>query len=68
MLVEVPDFAGASLGRALDLARARGLEVVVSGSGRCVEQAPAPGRVPAGSVVTLRFADRAGPAGPGAGR
>lgn len=68
VLVEVPDFAGASLGRALDLARARGLEVVVSGSGRCVEQAPAPGRVPAGTVVTLRFADRAGPAGPGAGR
>ncbi len=56
-VVDVPDFAGMSVGRALDTARQRGLDVVVRGSGRCVEQVPAAGRTAAGTVITLRFSD-----------
>jgi hypothetical protein len=55
--VAIPDFAGMSVGRALDTARARGVEVVVRGSGRCIEQSPPPGAATAGTVVTLRFTD-----------
>jgi cell division protein FtsI (penicillin-binding protein 3) len=56
-VIDVPDFAGMSIGRALDAARERGLEVVVRGSGRCVEQSPAAGHAAAGTVITLRFSD-----------
>ncbi len=53
--ITIPDFAGMSVGRALDVARSRGVEVAVRGSGRCVEQSPAPGAAAAGTIVTLRF-------------
>ncbi len=58
-IIDVPAFAGMSVGRALDAARARGLDVVVRGTGRCVEQTPTPGSADAGTVVTLRFSDGA---------
>ncbi|HUQ05346.1 MAG TPA: penicillin-binding protein [Kofleriaceae bacterium] len=56
-VIDVPDFRGMSIGRALDAARERGLEVVVQGSGRCAEQTPAAGHAAAGTVITLRFSD-----------
>lgn len=56
-LVDVPDFTGMSIGRALDAARERGIDVVVRGSGRCVEQWPGPGHATAGTVIKLRFSD-----------
>ena len=55
--LDVPDFAGMSVARALDAARARGLELIVRGSGRCVEQSPPPGAAAPGTVITLRFSD-----------
>lgn len=56
-VIDVPDFAGMSIGRALDVARERGLELVVRGSGRCVEQSPAAGHAAAGTVITVQFSD-----------
>lgn len=55
-VVQMPDFRGMSVGRALSLARERGLAVAVAGSGRCLGQDPAPGPS-ASSAVRLTFAD-----------
>ncbi len=57
----IPDFAGMSIGKALATARARGIDVVVSGSGRCGSQSPPAGAAAADTVVTLHFADPSGP-------
>lgn len=55
--IEVPDFRGMSLRRALDIAREQRLPVDIVGSGRVSEQDPAPGSAPAGARITLRFSD-----------
>lgn len=54
-MVEVPSFRGLGVARAIELARARGLEVTVRGAGRCVGQRPGPGTAAPGSTVTLEF-------------
>ena len=41
--VEIPDFRGMGMTRALELAARRGIEVEVSGSGKAVHQFPPPG-------------------------
>lgn len=45
-LVQIPDFRGMSVKRALDRARAAGIDVEFEGSGRAVEQIPPPGLAP----------------------
>ncbi|MCB9559359.1 MAG: transpeptidase family protein [Kofleriaceae bacterium] len=62
--VDIPDFRGASIARALDLARTSGLVIDVDGSGRAVAQEPAPGRAPAGTVVRVTFAAGTAPPPP----
>jgi cell division protein FtsI (penicillin-binding protein 3) len=60
----VPDFRGLGLRRAIDLARTEHLELELSGSGRVIEQTPAPGSpLPADqrAHVTLRFSDEDSP-------
>ncbi|MGE0867829.1 MAG: penicillin-binding protein [Kofleriaceae bacterium] len=52
----VPDFRGMGVARALDAARQAGVSVEVTGSGRVVEQDPAPGIATSGAVK-LRFSD-----------
>jgi cell division protein FtsI (penicillin-binding protein 3) len=59
-LVDVPDFRGLSVGRALALARSRGLAVDVEGSGRCSEQDPPAGPSPT-AAIKLIFVDPATP-------
>ncbi|HEY5936306.1 MAG TPA: penicillin-binding protein, partial [Kofleriaceae bacterium] len=56
----IPDFRGMGLRRAIDLARLENYELELAGSGRVIEQTPAPGTpVPADrrARVTLRFSD-----------
>jgi len=60
----VPDFVGMGLGRALDLARRHGIAVEVSGSGRVIEQVPAPGAARPSSRIKLRFSDGNSPSEP----
>lgn len=54
---EIPDFAGMSVKAAMDLAREKGLEVEVSGSGRLVTQDPPPGSALEKPRVILKFSD-----------
>lgn len=60
----VPSFVGLGYAKALELARARGLALEVTGSGRVIAQDPPPGSaVPAGNVL-LTFSDgRRAPSG-----
>lgn len=60
--IQIPDFRGLGVARALDVAREAHLAVDISGSGRVVNQDPAPGSVPAPVRITLKFSD--GPALP----
>jgi cell division protein FtsI (penicillin-binding protein 3) len=55
--VSIPDFRGMGVARALSAARAAGITVEIAGTGRVVEQHPAPGSAGPGSRVSLRFAD-----------
>ncbi len=55
--VEVPDFRGMGMSRAIDLARGSGIPLDVSGSGLVIEQTPAPGPTAGPVRVTLRFSD-----------
>lgn len=55
--IEVPDFAGLGLQRALDLARKSGLPVDVVGSGSVFAQDPAPGQALPPFRVMLRLSD-----------
>jgi cell division protein FtsI (penicillin-binding protein 3) len=60
--IEIPDFRGLGVARALDVAREAHLAVDVSGTGRVVNQDPAPGSVAAPVRISLTFSD--GPATP----
>jgi hypothetical protein len=53
----IPDFRGMGMARALAAAREAHLAVAVSGTGRVVEQHPAPGPSRAAPRVWLRLAD-----------
>ncbi len=55
--VEVPDFRGMGLSRAIDLSRSSRIPVDVSGSGLVIEQIPPPGPTAGPVRVTLRFSD-----------
>ena len=55
--LDVPDFRGMGLSRALDLARSSRIPLDVSGSGRVIDQVPAPGRAARPVRVSLRFSD-----------
>ena len=57
-LIDVPDFRGMSVGRALSMARSHGLAVAIEGSGRCLAQDPPPGPSPTGAIH-LTFVDPA---------
>ncbi len=57
--IEIPDFRGMGVARALDLARQIRLPVEVSGSGRVIAQDPAPGHVADPVRITLTFSDGA---------
>ena len=43
-IVMIPDFAGMSVGQAIEAAREAGVKVTLEGSGRATEQFPAPGK------------------------
>lgn len=60
--IVIPDFRGLGVARALDAARDAHLAVDVIGSGRVVNQDPAPGSVAAPVRISLTFSD--GPATP----
>ncbi len=60
--ISIPDFRGLGVARALDVAREAHLGVDVNGSGRVVNQDPAPGSVAAPVRISLTFSD--GPATP----
>jgi cell division protein FtsI (penicillin-binding protein 3) len=60
--IEIPDFRGLGVARALDRAREAHLAVDVIGSGRVVNQDPAPGSVVVPVRISLTFSD--GPATP----
>lgn len=55
--IEIPDFRGMSLRRALDRAREAGLELDVRGAGRVIAQDPLPGTASENVRVLLRFSD-----------
>ncbi len=55
--IEVPDFRGMGLARAIDLARGSKIPLDVSGSGVVIDQTPAPGPTSGPVRVTLRFSD-----------
>jgi cell division protein FtsI (penicillin-binding protein 3) len=57
--VVIPDFRGMGVGHALDVARSLHLDIEIAGSGRVVDQDPAPGPTPAATRVTLTFSDGA---------
>lgn len=54
--IDLPDFTGLGLARAIDVAREAGVAIEVHGSGVAVRQEPAAGRAPAGTAVTVTFA------------
>jgi hypothetical protein len=66
--IEVPDFAGLGLQRALDLARKSGLPVDVVGTGSVFAQDPAPGQALPPVRVMLRLSDGESPARPAPAR
>jgi len=53
--IMIPDFRGMGYTRALEVARASQLTITTSGSGKVVEQTPAPGPIDTREAVTLRF-------------
>jgi cell division protein FtsI (penicillin-binding protein 3) len=53
-IVVIPDFTGMSVGQALAAARAAGVQIEISGSGRAASQFPPPGR--ALKSITCRIA------------
>jgi cell division protein FtsI (penicillin-binding protein 3) len=55
--VEIPDFAGMGVGRALDEARKLHLDLDIEGSGQVIAQDPPPGRGAAVTRVKLTFSD-----------
>lgn len=56
--IRIPDFRGMSLARAIDHARAQGIDLRVSGSGRAVSQRPAPGwAMTRPATIRVRFAN-----------
>lgn len=55
-MIEIPDFTGMGIQRALDVARAAGISVEIEGSGRAVEQFPPPGPVPWPAECRIVFA------------
>ncbi|HEY5923321.1 MAG TPA: penicillin-binding transpeptidase domain-containing protein, partial [Kofleriaceae bacterium] len=57
--IQIPDFHGMGVGRALDEARKLRLDVEVVGSGQVIEQDPAPGPTTNAGRVKLTFSDDA---------
>ncbi len=57
--IEIPDFTGMGVGRAIDEARKLHLEVDVTGSGQEIAQEPAPGRTATATRMKLTFSDDA---------
>jgi cell division protein FtsI (penicillin-binding protein 3) len=55
-MVMIPDFRGMSVKRALDVARSARIAVDIEGSGRAVEQFPAPGPAPWPGECRIVFA------------
>jgi cell division protein FtsI (penicillin-binding protein 3) len=55
-MVTIPDFRGMSVKHALDVARNAGIAVDIEGSGRAVEQFPAPGPAPWPGECRIVFA------------
>jgi cell division protein FtsI (penicillin-binding protein 3) len=55
--VTIPDFRGMGMQRAIDTARTAHLAVDIAGSGRVIDQDPAPGPTRASTRITLRFSD-----------
>ncbi len=55
--IDIPDFRGMGIRRAIDTARVAHLPVDIAGSGQVIEQDPLPGPARPGSRVTLRFSD-----------
>jgi len=53
----IPDFRGMGYAKALETARAQHMAISVRGSGRVVEQSPAPGPSDPVESITLRFAN-----------
>lgn len=62
--IEIPDFRGMGLARALDQARARGLAVDVQGTGRVLAQDPSPGQALPPVRISLQFSDGNSPSSP----
>lgn len=54
-MIEIPDFAGMSMSRTIDVAREAGLEVTVAGSGRATHQYPPPGHARENTPVRVVF-------------
>jgi cell division protein FtsI (penicillin-binding protein 3) len=57
--IQIPDFRGMGVGRALDEARKVRLELDVIGTGQVISQEPAPGRAAGATRVKLTFSDDA---------
>jgi cell division protein FtsI (penicillin-binding protein 3) len=55
--IEIPDFRGMSLRRAMDTARDAELLLDIRGAGRVIAQDPLPGKVSGNTRVLLRFSD-----------
>lgn len=53
--IDIPDFTGMGVGRALDEVRKLGLEVEVRGSGQVIAQEPPPGKATGTTRVKLTF-------------
>jgi len=55
--IDIPDFRGMSLRRAMDAARDAQLTLDIRGAGRVIAQDPLPGKAPGNVKVLLRFSD-----------
>jgi cell division protein FtsI (penicillin-binding protein 3) len=61
---EVPDFSGMGMARAIAAARKAHVAIEIAGTGRVVEQRPAPGPSRTAPHVSLRFSDSSATAAP----
>ncbi len=55
--VEIPDFTGMGLAKALEVARKSGIQLELVGSGSAIDQSPPPGPTSSAGVVRVIFTD-----------